>query len=235
MRYAIYFTPPKGDPMTSAAARWLGRDVFTGLAVERPDMADLSREELAYFTASARRYGFHATLKAPFELAGIETENSLLTAFDTFAEAVEPVVLPQVRLSQIDRFFALTPAQRSEPLDRLASDIVVAFDRFRAPMSESDLARRNPGKLKPAELKYLQQWGYPYVFEAFRFHMTLSGQVPAADADRLRGAIESHFGSLLDEPLVVGSIALFVEPEPGAPFTVLAHRALGRMPQRKIA
>ncbi len=235
MRYAIYFTPPPGDRLSAAAARWLGRDAFTGMAVERPDVADLSREELAYFTASARRYGFHATLKAPFELATGETEKSLLTAFQAFAEAVDPVVLPAVQLSQIDRFFALTAADRSEPLDSLASDIVVAFDRFRAPMSEADLARRNPGKLRPAELKYLQQWGYPYVFDTFRFHMTLSGQVPAADSVRVRAAIETHFGPLLDEPLVVGSIALFVEPEPGAPFTVLAHRALGRMPQRKIA
>jgi len=235
MRYAIYFTPPHGDPMTAAASRWLGRDVFTGKAVDRPDVTDLSREELAYFTASARRYGFHATLKAPFELAGGETEGSLRGAFEAFAEAVDPVVLPAVRLVQIDRFFALAPAQRSEALDRLAGAIVVAFDRFRAPMSEADIARRNPGKLKPAELKYLQQWGYPYVFEAFRFHMTLSGQVPAADSGRVRGAIETHFGPLLDQPLVVGSIALFAEPEPGAPFTVLAHRSLGRMPQRKTA
>ena len=235
MRYAIYFTPPKGDPLSVAAARWLGRDAFAGMMVERPDVPDLSREELAYFTASARRYGFHATLKAPFELAAGETEKGLLTAFEAFAEAVQPVVLPEPRLSQIDRFFAITPAQRSEPLDRLAGDIVVAFDRFRAPMSDADLARRNPEKLKPSELIYLQQWGYPYVFEAFRFHMTLSGQVPAAESARVRSAIETHFGPLLHEPLVVGSIALFVEPEPGAPFTVLAHRALGRMPQRKTA
>lgn len=235
MRYAIYFTPPHGDPLTVAAARWLGRDAFTGKAVERPDVPGLSREELAYFTASARRYGFHATLKAPFELAKDETENNLLGAFEAFAEALGPVVLPAVRLSRIDRFFALTPAERSEPLDSLASDIVVAFDRFRAPLSDADLARRNPEKLKPAELKYLQQWGYPYVFEAFRFHMTLSGQVPDADSDRFQGAIEGYFGSLFDQPLVVGSIALFAEPEPGAPFTVLAHRALGRMPQRKTA
>lgn len=235
MRYAIYFTPPHGDPLTAAAARWLGRDAFTGKAIERPDVPELSREELAYFTASARRYGFHATLKAPFELATGETEGSLLGAFDAFAEALSPVVLPAISLSQIDRFFALTPAQRSEALDSLASDVVVAFDRFRAPMSEADIARRNPEKLNPAELKYLQQWGYPYVFEAFRFHMTLSGQVPSADSSRFRRSIEAYFGSLLDEPLAVDSIALFAEPEPGAPFTVLAHRALGRMPQRKTA
>jgi len=235
MRYAIYFTPPHGDPLTAAAARWLGRDAFADTSVARPDVPDLSREELAYFTASARRYGFHATLKAPFELARGETEAGLRGAFEAFAEAVDPVFLPAVRLVQIDRFFALTPAQRNEALDRLAGDIVVAFDRFRAPMSEADIARRNPGKLKPAELKYLHQWGYPYVFEAFRFHMTLSGQVPAADSARFRGAIETYFGPLLDQPLVVGSIALFAEPEPGAPFTILAHRALGRTPQRKTA
>jgi hypothetical protein len=65
--------------------------------------------------------------------------------------------------------------------------------------------------------------------------MTLSGQVAATDSARVRAAVESHFGPLLDEPLVVGSIALFAEPEPGAPFTIMAHQMLGRMPQRKTA
>jgi putative phosphonate metabolism protein len=235
MRYAVYFTPPQDDPLALTAARWLGRDAFTGQPVARPDLAGVTREELAYFTASARRYGFHATLKAPFELAAGETEAGLLRAFDSFVATVEPVRVPAVQLSQIDRFFALTPAEPSTALNRLASDVVIAFDRFRAPLSDADIERRNPESLKPVELKYLHQWGYPYVFEAFRFHMTLSGQVPAAESPRFRAAIEEIFGPLASGPLDVGSIALFVEPEPGAPFGVLAHRALGRLPQRKIA
>ncbi len=235
MRYAIYFTPPHDDPLTQAAARWLARDPFTGNAVEPPSVPGLSAEELAYHTASARRYGFHATLKAPFALAPGESEHALLAAFDAFSASVEPVYLPAMKLRQISRFFALTPADRSPALERLASDVVVAFDRFRASMTDADIARRNPESLRPAQLKYLHQWGYPYVFESFFFHMTLSGRMSDADAPRFGGAVEAFFGPLLGEPLDIASLALFVEPEPGAPFTVLAHRPLGQMQQRKSA
>lgn len=235
MRYAIYFTPPHDDPLTQAAARWLARDPFTSKAVEPPSVPGLSAEELAYHTASARRYGFHATLKAPFALAPAETEASLLAAFDTFAASVDPVYLPAMKLRRISGFFALTPAERSPALDRLASDIVVAFDRFRAPMTDADIARRNPESLRPAELKHLHQWGYPYVFESFFFHMTLSGRIAEADTPRFTQAVEAFFGPLLGEPLDIASLALFVEREPGAPFTVLAHRPLGQMQQRKSA
>lgn len=235
MRYAIYFTPPHDDPLTRAAARWLGRDPFTGKPVAAPPVPGLSAEELAYHTASARRYGFHATLKAPFVLASDETGHSLLAAFESFAASIDPVRLPAMKLRQISRFFALTPADRSPALDRLASEIVTAFDRFRAPMTDAEIARRNPEALNPSELKNLQQWGYPYVFDAFFFHMTLTGRVPEADAPRFAAAIESFFGPLLDEPLDISSLAIFVEPEPGAPFTVLAHRPLGQVQQRKTA
>ena len=235
MRYAIYFTPPHDDPLTQAAARWLGRDPFTGEAVQAPSVPGLSAEELACQTASARRYGFHATLKAPFTLAPGESEHALLATFDNFAASVEPVHLPAMKLRQISRFFALTPAERSPALDRLAGEIVVAFDRFRAPMTDADIARRNPESLKPAELKHLHQWGYPYVFDSFFFHMTLSDRIAEADASRFTQAAQTFFGPLLGEPLDVSSLALFVEPEPGAPFTVLAHRPVGQMQQRKTA
>lgn len=235
MRYAIYFTPPHHDPLTQAAARWLARDPFTGEPVPAPSVPGVSAEELAYHTASARRYGFHATMKAPFTLASGQTESSLLAAFDDFTSSSVPIQLPAMKLRQISRFFALTPADRSAALDRLAGDVVTAFEPFRAPMTDADIARRNPESLKPAELKYLHRWGYPYVFDAFFFHMTLSGRIPDADAARFATAIESFFGPLLDEPLDISSLALFVEPEPGAPFTVLAHRPLGQMQQRKTA
>ncbi len=86
MRYAIYFTPERDDPLTRVAANWLGRDPFTGAAAPAPAIGRLSPAEIAFHTAAARRYGFHATLKAPFRLAGTETEASLIKAMEVFAE-----------------------------------------------------------------------------------------------------------------------------------------------------
>lgn len=235
MRYAIYFTPPQNDPLTRAAAAWLGRDPF-GAAAAQPRMTGgLSAEEVAFHTAAPRRYGFHATLKSPFTLAEGETEQSLLTALDQFASTTAPVILPRVTLSRLDGFFAITPFEHSAALDRLAGDIVSGFDIYRAPMTERDIERQNPDRLAPEELKNLYLWGYPYVFGSFRFHMTLTGRVAGAQANRVEHAINAHFGPLLDEPLEVDALTLFVEPEPGAPFMVRSSHLLGAMAQLENA
>ncbi|UVK41413.1 DUF1045 domain-containing protein [Mesorhizobium sp. AR10] len=235
MRYAIYFTPRQDEPLARIAANWLGRDPFG--AVTRPveAVADLSAAEVAFHTASARRYGFHATLKAPFRLAANETETSLRTALDAFAEATPMVTIPRLVVSQIDSFFALVPEAPLPALNRFADDVVIGFDRFRAPLTESEIERRSPDSLKPAEFRNLCQWGYPYVFETFRFHMTLSGRAGTQESPRLRLAIDSLFAQVLQQPVPVDALTLFVETEPGAPFMVLSHHALGHRPARKTA
>ena len=235
MRYAIYFTPRDADPLARAAATWLGRSPFGGRATPAAARGGLTAEEIAYHTASARRYGFHATLKAPFALAEGESEATLGIALDQFAAASAPVIIPRIVLSRLDGFFALTPFNRSEVLDRLAGDVVSGFDRFRAPMTEREIERRNPDSLHPAELKNLYLWGYPYVFERFRFHMTLTGRVDDSDAKRVEQAILQHFGPLIEEPLEIDTLALFVEPEPGAPFVVKSLHLLGAMAELENA
>lgn len=235
MRYAIYFTPEQNDPLTRTAAGWLGRDPFTGAAAEPPASTILSPAEIAFHTASARRYGFHATLKAPFRLADGESEAGLDAAIAEFAQATEPVVIPRLVVKQMDGFFALVPGGENPGLQRFADDVVTGFDRFRAPLSEADMERRNPDALSPAEFRNLCQWGYPYVFDAFRFHMTLTGRVSAEESARIRAAIDEVFEAVLDRPVAIDGLALFVEREPGAPFTVLSHHALGDRRDRKTA
>ncbi|MBO6718091.1 MAG: DUF1045 domain-containing protein [Rhizobiaceae bacterium] len=235
MRYAIYFTPPGHDPLTRAAANWLGRDAFGGQVTPPARRGGLSAEEIAYFTAAARRYGFHATLKSPFVLTEAESEQSLRLALDHFASATAPVIIPRIVLSRLDGFFALTPFESSDALDRLAGDIVAGFDSYRAPMTEREIERRNPDRLSPGELKNLYLWGYPYVFDRFRFHMTLTGRVSDAEAGRVEQAILEHFRPLLEEPLEIDTLALFVEPEPGAPFVVRSSHMLGAMAQLENA
>jgi putative phosphonate metabolism protein len=235
MRYAIYFTPRQDDPLTRLAASWLGRDPFTGATVQSPASAVLSPAEIAFHTASARRYGFHATLKAPFRLATGESEAGLERAMSAFVQTMEPVVIPRLVVKQMDGFFALIPGDENPGLQRLADNVVTGFDRFRAPLSEADMERRNPDALSPAEFRNLCQWGYPYVFDAFRFHMTLTGRVGAEESARIRAAIDEVFELVLVGPVAIDGLALFVERETGAPFTVLSHHALGDRRDRKTA
>lgn len=235
MRYAIYYTPLEHDLLTTLAARWLGRNPYSGETFPPRPLGPLSAAEIAYQTAAARRYGFHATLKAPFRLAPDEDEGELVAALGAYCQGLKPFTGPRLVIHRLDGFLALVPAEPSAPLDGLARDVVVSFDRFRAPLTDAEVARRNPDALSPAQLKNLQQWGYPYVFDEFRFHMTLTGRVGDADAPVVRRAIEEHFGPVLEQPLEVASLALFVETEPGAPFTVHSAHRFGRMPERKSA
>ncbi|TPK29771.1 MULTISPECIES: DUF1045 domain-containing protein [unclassified Mesorhizobium] len=235
MRYAIYFTPQQDEKLARIAANWLGRDPFGAATRPVEAVGDLSAAEVAFHTASARRYGFHATLKAPFRLAANETEASLRAALDAFAQATPVVMIPRLVVSQIDGFFALVPEAPLPPLNRFADDVVRDFDRFRAPLTEAEIERRSPDSLKPGEFRNLCQWGYPYVFESFRFHMTLSGRAGPQESPRLRLAIEGLFTEVLRQPVPVDALTLFIEPEPGAPFMVLSQHALGRRPARKTA
>jgi len=235
MRYAIYFVPPMNDPLNRVATNWLGRDVFTGQTVEAPAITGLNSAEIAFHTAAPRRYGFHGTLKAPFVLAEGHTEEDLLRKLMRFSDTVKPFEIPRLEISKIGPFFALTPSEPIPDLIDLAARIVREFDDFRAPPSEAELERRNPDRLTAAQLENLHRWGYPYVFEEFRFHMTLSGPVDRAERDRVEQALHAFFDPVLSEPVEVENIALFVEDEPGAPFSVHSLHPLGRLDQRRTA
>lgn len=235
MRYAIYYTPGEHEPLASVAAAWLGRNTFTGAPVARIAPLALSAEEIAFHTAGARRYGFHATLKAPFRLAEGETEERLDHELAAFAASAPPVSLGRLAPAMLDGFLALTPTLPLPELQRFAGSVVETFDRFRAPMTDAEFARRNPEALDAEEFRNLQRWGYPYVFDTFRFHMTLTGRVGAAEMPRIRGVIEQVFGPTLERPAAVDALALFVEPEPGAPFLVKSWHAMGRAEERKTA
>lgn len=235
MRYAIYFTPPAGERLTRLASNWLGRNAFTGSVRETAPVGGLDSAEIARHTAAPRRYGFHATLKAPFRLAEHRSEADLLRALMYFASSTDPVAIPRLRIERLGPFFALTPADPLPALDSLAAAVVREFDPLRRPLTDAEIERRNPEALDPRRLANLHRWGYPYVFEDFRFHMTLTGPVEESEATRVRAALSEVFEPALAEPVEIGALALFVEPEAGAPFTVHSLHPLGRIERRKTA
>ena len=235
MRYAIYYTPDRNDPLTRAAAGWLGRDPFGGPVAASSAVAGMQRSEIAFHTAAARRYGFHATLKAPFRLAADRTEADLVDALAAFARRTPAVTMPRLAIGQIDGFFALLPTGNFDAIKEFAGTVVRDFEPFRAPLTEAEIERRSPDALSAEEFRNLCQWGYPYVFDAFRFHMTLTGRVGAIEAPRMRAALEYVFSPLLEAPVALDGLALFVEPEAGGPFTGLSRHVLSSERERKSA
>lgn len=221
MRYALYFSPAADHPLTKTASRWLGRDAFTNETFPTPDVTGLPCDEVHALTADPRRYAFHATLKAPFELAEGKSEAELIETFDGFAAATSAFDIPNLVIGQLGRFFALVPDQVYPELQDFAAGVVEHFEPFRASLSEADIARRKPETLSPAHRDNLMRWGYPHVMDEFRFHMTLSGQVPPEQAPAMQTALETRFAEFTNKPLSIDGLSIFVEPERGAPFTAL--------------
>lgn len=234
MRYAIYFTPSSTDALLKIANNWLGRNAFTGESVRRPAIKGLSLEELDKITVSARRYGFHATIKAPFHLAPEYQLDDLLRALMHFASSIRPVTLSRLKISALGSCFALMLKEPLPALQQLANDTVVALDKFRAPLSEQDFARRKPEMLSPVQLRNLQQWGYPYIFDEFRFHMTLTDKIKQQDRAKVAAILDDFFAPVLTDNVEIDNLALFVEPEPGAPFEVHSLHPLALPPLARV-
>lgn len=220
MRYALYFAPSQNDPLTDLASRWLGRNAFTNETFPAVAIGDFDAEERLKTTEEPRRYGFHATLKAPFELAASVTEQDLLEVAAQFAAQTPAFVLPELVLGQLGRFFALVPGDLYPALQNFSADVVRSFEPFRAALSEADIARRKPEQLDEVHRANLLRWGYPYVMDQFRFHMTLTGQVAPERQEATASVLRKIFADHIGRPLSISGLAVFVEETRGAPFTV---------------
>jgi phosphonate metabolism protein PhnN/1,5-bisphosphokinase (PRPP-forming) len=231
-RYAIYYVPPPASPLARLGARLLGRDVESGAEVPFLPLEGVPPEEQRERTQSARHYGFHATLKPPFRLNEVTTAAKLEAALRAFAAATPPVTLPGLALQPLGGFLALQPSARSTALEALAADCVMAFDRFRAPAPDSELAERRAAGLTPAQDALLRRWGYPYVLREFRFHMTLTDRLAAADRARWRQALAHHVDRLPAGPVTIG-LALVWQPDRASPFRVVRHVALSGTARRR--
>jgi hypothetical protein len=227
-RYALYFAPAIENPWWQAGSQWLGRCAATGTFQQQPEIDEIPKAQFAALTANPRRYGFHATLKAPFRLAAHCTIDELKVALNEIAESQQRFVLPRMHVTQIDDFLALAPLHRSVDADRVAKWCMTKFDCFRAPLTEHELTRRRNSPLTDGENALLEQWGYPYVLDRFRFHFSLSGSLAAVDEKsraRLFAAASHFFDCIASEPLVFDSVSIYEETSLGAAFGLL-HRAV---------
>jgi len=224
MRYAIYYAPLPASPLWQQGSRWLGRDALSGHFLPQPCFRGIEPDSLAELTRTPARYGFHATLAPPFRLKHHLAETDLLAALADFAARQQPLSLPPLALCQLDNFFCLRPGRHATAVQALASRCIREFDRFRAPLNPSELARRKAAQLSGQEKKNLELWGYPYVFEQYRFHFTLTGRMAEGKfKERVHNTLVETFGPLLGESLVLDGLCLFVEPEWGQPLRCL-HR-----------
>lgn len=197
---------------------WLGRDPQSNAAAPQPDLPDI-----AAVTAEPRVYGFHATLKPPMRLADGRQWFDVLKAAAELADRTAPFALPTLAVSDVFGFLALRETNPCPALQALADACVAHLDPLRALPTDAELARRRRGKLTPQQDAMLVRWGYPYVFETWFFHMTLTRRLTAEEKALYQPAAERYFARAIATPRQVSDICLFVQPAPGEPF-VIAER-----------
>jgi putative phosphonate metabolism protein len=224
-RYAIYFAPEPRSKLARFGAAWLGYDVAAGKAVAQPHVAAITPERLCAITAEPRRYGFHATLKPPFALAKSADAGALDAAVAALASGLSAFAAPNLQLACLSGFWALMPSEPSPMIDQLAAICVSEFDRFRAPPLAEEVARRRAAELSPAQEVLLERWGYPYVMEEFRFHMTLTARLDADESTTVGGVLE-RLVEPFRYPLPVDAIGLFRQDRRDTPFRLVRRYAL---------
>jgi putative phosphonate metabolism protein len=225
-RYAIYYASPRGSTLDRFGAELLGYDAWASEELPFPEGVTKTVPDWREVSSDPRKYGFHATLKAPFTLAPGRTEAELAAACAAFAD--RPRAIPSFRpvVDSISGFIAVIPVERSAPLEQLAADCVTAFDSFRAGLTERDRARRNPKELTERQRDHLDRWGYPYVMEEFRFHLTLTGRLDATRRWSVLAMLRERFAATGIDSLSVDRIALFRQDAPEARFRIIGDWAL---------
>lgn len=211
-RYAVYYTPEPGSSLATFGAAWLGWDSATGRAQAHPDIRAV---DLAALTATPRKYGFHGTIKPPFRLADGCTPDALAAALGALCASAAPVTLEGLHCARLGRFLALVPTGDASALGQLAARAVQELDAFRAPPTEAELAKRRAAGLTAAQDAHLQRWGYPYVLDAFRFHLTLSGRLDPETATAAQAVLAPRLAQMDLAPYRITGLTLLGEDAAG--------------------
>ncbi|WP_322892787.1 MULTISPECIES: DUF1045 domain-containing protein [unclassified Yoonia] len=209
-RFAIFYTPT--GALADFGAAWLGWDNASGRFVPHPDVPGV---DVATVTATPRKYGIHGTLKAPFRLSADTGPVKLQQAVADFAKRHAAVAIGHLQLAHHHGFVALRPAGDPPALRDLASAIVTELDEHRAPLTDADVARRRQAPLTLRQDRQMLDWGYPYIFDDFHFHLTLSGSLPEAEGARVVATLQPMLDPIIAEPWLIDGVTLMGQDAAG--------------------
>lgn len=225
-RHAVYWMPPEG-PLARFGAAWLGWDAASGVPVTPPTFPGIPQDEVAAATQAPRKYGLHATIKAPFRLVPDAGPDDLAGAVARLAAAIPPLELDGLALAAVGGFLALVPEGRTDALGRLAFHVVEQLDGLRARPLQDELDRRRATGLSARQDALLVRWGYPYVADEFRFHVTLTGSLGPDRRAALEAALRPTLGPMLPRPFRIDELAIACEGPDGRFRLQSRHRLSG--------
>ena len=221
-RYAVFFTPI--GPLTAWGSAWLGWDSAKGRCVPNPNGTGV---DLAWITAAPRKYGLHATLKAPFRLAQGASLEQLQQAATKFASQYAAFDIGAMELRHDSGFVALRPKSTPKKLRDFAASTVKAFDPFRAPLTDTDITHRRKALLTARQDQQMLDWGYPFIFDDFHFHLTLSGSLPQPQAAAVIAALTPDLEPMMPTPFVIDAITLMGQDSDGMFHQIHRHALTG--------
>ncbi|WP_162653474.1 DUF1045 domain-containing protein [Lentilitoribacter sp. Alg239-R112] len=213
-RLAIFYAPASKSPLAQFGSKWLGWDVEKASNAKHPDIQSLPAP-IPDIVATPQKYGFHGTLKAPFKLNPTKSCDELRTALQTFCKNTPKFTIGKMKVAQLGNFVAIIQKNQSMELRNLAATIVEHFEEFRAPLGESDIVKRRRANLTQRQDELMLRWGYPYVFEEFKFHLTLTGRLDENDAETTKNILSEHLSDILSKPLKADDICLYGERNDG--------------------
>lgn len=220
-RFAVYFSPADQTPLARFGERVLSRTATKISPIE--NQRDTAWQNLL---ARPRHYGFHATLKAPFELADSVSEEGLVEAVENLAATLGVCSLEGLKVKEFNGFAALAFDRQPDAVASLARQCLLQLEPLRAPLSEFDYQRRDPDYLSERQRQYLSEFGYHHVLEDFDFHMTLSGALEDKKEVFLTYLRESYAQLVLEAP-VLDRLCIFSQPNREQPFVRVADIPLG--------
>ena len=225
-RYAIYFVPDADSALSQFACAVLGYDTHTGTTCEPFASLRTTFSEWDRITSGPRRYGFHATLKAPFHLTSGATADGLIQEVRRVARRLPSVDLGPLAIEGLGSHIALRPKTSTASLRHLEAGLVTELDWMRAPLSDDDRVRRTPDSLTARQSQLLEKWGYPFCLDEFRFHLTLAGPFDGPVQKLALAALTQLYRDVRQQ-CVVSTVSVLEEPMPGAPFRLLETLPLG--------
>ncbi len=215
MRYAIYYAPNQQSLLHRLGSSWLGRDAYTREIIKQPDIPNLKSIAL-----EPAHYGLHATLKAPFHLKEGTAAKDLMKAAEILSASQARVTISNLHLTVENGFLALMPSEMDISLHKLAERCVREFDHLRAPLTNTELLRRKNTRMTSSQNLHLLNFGYPYVLDEFRFHITLSNKLPSDKIEWLMPLAYKHFAPVIGKSLHIDGLSIFEEADTESPMTI---------------
>lgn len=235
-RHAIYYTPDRQSALWRFGTAVIGTDAYAATDVPLAVPPGLDIATWLRLTEEPRRYGFHATLKAPFHLAAGATEDALLEAVSQLAAGLAAVPIGPLVVRVRSSFAALYNEGEAIAVSRLADEVVRNLEPFRAPLTDADRARRLAAGLGPEAQRYLDLYGYPYVRELYRFHMTLTGPLPAEQRPAIEQLLSQAWQAAAGtEPTAIDALSVLRQDRRDGRFRVIARFPLAAAPRSPAA